>query len=629
MTIKKKLPVWTPQPKALETALKYANDVISGAILAGKYVKLAAKRFLEDLEHGHERNLFFDTKDAQHAVDFFGYLRHSKGEWGRGGGQPFVLEPWQVFIIANLFGWKMGREEDPENPGEWLYGPRRFLEAYVEVARKNGKSTLEAGIGLYMLVADGEPGAEVYSAATTRDQAKIIFDEADRMVSKSPKLKSLVQQSARAEKYRTNMAVVATASKFEPLSSEDDTLDGLNIHCGLLDELHAHPDRKLYDVLHEATMARKQALIAAITTAGYNRGSIGWTQHERCEKILEGVTGFENGDRLFAYIAAIDREDKVNNIPADRWDDEKCWIKANPNLGVSVNLDKLRAKCAAAKEDATAVNSFLCKHLNCWTSQEVRAINPEKWAACCVAGRFANPQELRAEALVALRGRLCFGALDISSKIDLSCFLLLFPPVPPRTARKPGTNELIEIPGDPLYRILPWFWMPEDNIPERVRNDRVEYDVWQRAGFLQTTPGNVIDQEFIRAEILKARSYFRIVDVGFDSWNNTQLSLQLEQSGLTMVDVRQGFRTLSEPFKEMQGLITSGRFEHYNNPVLKWNMSNLASTQDPAGNIKPDKAKSKEKIDGAVCLIMALSRVVANPGVRQNTDPSRGSINFL
>lgn len=617
---KKKLATWTPQPNALETALKYAKDVDTGAIVAGKYVKLAAKRFLEDLECAHLRGIFFDEEDAQHAVDFFGYLRHSKGEWGKGGGQPFILEPWQVFNVANLFGWKMGREENVDAPGEWIYGPRRFIEGYIEVARKNGKSTLEAGVGLYMVAADGEPGAEVYSAATTKDQAKIIFDEADRMVTKSPKLKSIIQQSARAEKYRTNMSVLATASKFEPLSSEDDTLDGLNIHCALVDELHAHPDRKLYDVLHEATMARRQPLVLAITTAGYNRQGIGYAQHLRCERILEGVTGFENGDRLFAYIAAVDE--------GDRWDDEKVWIKANPNLGVSVSLDKLRAKCSAAKEDATAVNSFLCKHLNRWTSQEVRAINPEKWAACCVAGKFADPKALREEAIKTLRGRLCMGALDLSSKIDLSCFLLLFPPLPPRATRD-ASGKVVEIPGDPLYRILPWFWVPEDNVQERVTKDRVEYDVWVREGFLQTTPGNVVDQEFIRAEILKARAYFRIAEIGFDSWNNTQLSLQLKQSGMTMVDVRQGFRTLSEPFKEVLALILGARFEHYNNPVLRWCMNNLASTQDPAGNIKPDKDKSKEKIDGAVALIMAMSRFVANPVVPNTTDPNRGTIRFI
>lgn len=624
---KKKLAVWTEQPKALETALKYANQVVNGGIVAGKYVKLAAKRFIDDLERAHLRGIFFDEEDAQHAVDFFGYLRHSKGEWGKGGGQPFVLEPWQVFIIANLFGWKMGREDNPEAPGEWIYGPRRFIEGYVEVARKNGKSTLEAGVGLYMLAADGEPGAEVYSAATTKDQAKIIFDEADRMVTKSPKLKSLIQQSARAEKYRTNMSVLATASKFEPLSSEDDTLDGLNIHCALVDELHAHPDRKLYDVLHEATMARRQALVLAITTAGYNRQGIGYAQHGRCERILEGVTSFENGDRLFAYIAAID-EAVPGGAAGDRWDDEKVWIKANPNLGVSVSLDKLRAKCSAAKEDATAVNSFLCKHLNRWTSQEVRAINPEKWALCCKAGKHADPKALREEAIKALRGRACMGALDLSSKIDLSCFLLLFPPVPARTIRD-AEGKVVEQPGDPLYRILPWFWVPEDNVQERVTKDRVEYDVWVREGFLQTTPGNVVDQEFIRTEILKARAYFRIAEVGFDSWNNTQLSLQLTQSGMTMVDVRQGFRTLSEPFKETLALILGARFEHYNNPVLRWCMNNLASTQDAAGNIKPDKEKSKEKIDGAVTLIMAMSRFVANPIVPNTNDPNRGTIRFI
>ena len=354
-----------PKIDAKEVALKYANDVLSGAIVAGKLLKLAAKRFLRDLKYGEARGLFFDPDAAQHVVDFFGCLKHSKGEWGAGGGQVFILAPWQVFILANMFGWMRAD------------GTRRFREVYIEVARKNGKSTFIAGIGLYMLLADGEPGAEIYSAATKKDQASIVFNEACNMRKKSNFL------ATRIAAPRGNLHVIATSSKFEPQSSEEDTLDGLNSHCLLIDELHAHKDRKLYDVLYESTKARRQPLTIAITTAGFDRQGICYKQRELGENILVGNTAADKGDSMFVFIACIDEK--------DNWADERNWYKANPNLGVSVKLDGLRESAQKAEQDPTALNSFLRKHLNVWTSQDTRWMPPDKWAACNQSGPVVRP----------------------------------------------------------------------------------------------------------------------------------------------------------------------------------------------------------------------------------------------
>jgi phage terminase large subunit-like protein len=613
-----------PKINAYEVALKYANDVISGQIVAGKLIKLAAKRFLRDLKFGHERGLRFDKDAAQHVVDFFGFLRHSKGEWGAQGGQIFILQPWQVFILANLFGWLRAD------------GTRRFREAYIEVARKNGKSTFIAGIGLYMLLADGEPGAEIYSAATKKDQAKIVFEEAVRMRSKSPFL------SSRINAPRGNLHVLETASKFEPLSADDNTLDGLNIHCALIDELHAHPNRLLYDVLYEATKARRQPLCLAITTAGYNRQGIAYKQREIGENILVGNVEAAKGDAFFAFIACMDEKD-AQGQPL-RWNDERNWAMANPNLGISVKLDALREAAAKAEQDPTSLNSFLRKHLNVWTSQDVRWMPPHKWAACNGAGPLISPKELRAAAFDKLKGRLCYGGIDLSSKIDLSAFVLVFPPVKElRTRRaKPQTQqdiyqrkpvefeEIIVKEGDPKWHILPWFFVPKDNITERVAKDRVEYDVWEREGFITATKGNAIDQQTIRSTVNAARGMFLIEEIGFDSWNATALSNELIEDGHKLVEVRQGYKTMSEPMKELMALVLSKDVEHYGNPVLSWCATNVAAEQDPAGNVKPDKEHSKEKIDGIVATIMALHRVVQNPNASsQNSVYNQRGIIFI
>src|SRR5208337_351620 len=605
-------PPSAPHIDAYKVAVKYATDVILGTIVAGKLLKLTAKRFIQDLKYGPERGITFDRKRAQHVVDFFGTLRHSKGEWGKGGGLPFILEPWQTFILANLFGFLR------------VDGTRRFREAHIEVARKNGKTTFLSGIGLYMMVADDEPGAEVYSIATTRDQSKIVFDEAVRMRKKSPYLAS------RVASYRNNLSVLETASKFEPQSADYGTADGKNTHCLIADELHQHPTRLLYDAFKESTVSRTQALCIAITTAGYDTQSFCFTQRKVMENILVGNMSAKDGDAIFAFIACIDDADK-DGKGGDNWEDEACWLKANPSLGVTVKLDSLREAAAKAKVDPTALNSFLCKHLNVWTNQEIRWMSPEKWAQCNAAGTFLSPKDLRLAAMERLKGRICIGGLDLSAKIDLTAFALVFPPIKEVVEKipKPQTRQQIQFrvpiefeekvvsPADPKWSVLVWFWVPEGRIAERVKKDRVRYDVWKNEGYLNTCPGDTINHEFVHNQIVELRKDYQFNDIAFDSWNAQWIANKLKEDGFKPEECRMGYKTMSEPMKELMGIVLGKRLEHYGDPILSWNAGNVSATTDATGSIKPDKEKSKEKIDGIVAVIMALARVCADPTLAQ------------
>ena len=589
---------WAPQIDAIEMAYKYAQDVLSGAVVASKLVIYAVKRYLEDLKRQEAEHPPFslDREAAQRVVNFFGCLKHSKGEWGN---ESFVLEPWQVFILVNLFGWYY-----PDSS-------RRFREAYIEVARKNGKTTFLAGIGLYLLVMDDEPGAEVYSAATKKEQARILFEEAARMRKASPFLSKRIE--VYGQKVCNRLAI--GAAKFEPLSSEDNTLDGLNIHGGLIDELHAHPDRKLWDVLYEATKSRRQPMMIAITTAGYDKGdtSICWNKRTTATSIRQGTISNAADkfayDSVFGFIACLDEGDDPF--------DEKNWPKANPNLVAGiVKIRGLREAATEAKSNPMALNSFLRKHMNIWTSQENKWMDPDKWKACNKAGIDANGARVshrvqRVAALEKLKGRRCFGGLDISSKVDLTAYVLVFPP----TAADPGT-----------WHVLGWYWVPELNIPDRVKKDKVPYDVWVREGYLQKTDGNVVDQDVIQTLVVHTKSLFQIQDAGYDSWNNTQLSLRLAQAGIKMLETRQGFKTFSEPMKETMALALSGKLEHYGDPILAWAVNNVEATSDPAGNIKPDKDKAKEKIDPAVAMLMAMARALATVTPAENPYNKRGII---
>ena len=540
------------EANSASVAKKYLADVLSGKVTVCKWVRLFCERHARDLVSGKRRGLYFDEAEAERVLRFFDFLRHSKGEWG---GQPFILSPWQQAYLWVLFGWRKAAT-----------GTRRFRISYLEVARKAGKSSLAAGIALYLLDADKEPGAEVYSAATKRDQAKIVHGEACRMVRASPLLKKFI--TVRSD----NMFVLDTNSKFEPLSSDYNSLDGLNIHGVIVDEVHAHKTRDLWDILETATGARRQPLMFAITTAGVSRQGICRELHNYLEKVLEGAI---EDDSFCGVIFTLDDGDDYAN--------EQVWVKSNPNLGVSVKLDDLRDKIRKSREAPAALNAFLRLHMNIWTQSDTRWIDPDAWAAC---GEQTPLEDLRKEP--------CYAGLDLSSTTDISAFVLKFP----RT-------------GD----VLSWFWVPEDEMEKRERRDRVPFSAWVRHGYVEATPGNVIDYEYIKQRIRQVAAEFRgLREIGYDPWNATQIAIQLEEEGFSVVPVRQGFQTLSPAAKELEREIMSGELKHGGNPVLRWMAANVVIARDPAENIKPDKGKSAERIDGIVALCMAISRQIQAEG---------------
>lgn len=536
----------------MHPAEQYIQDVLAGRVVVGKWVRLAVERHAKDLIHGHLRGLTFNRAKAEKAIRFYSFLKHSKGEWA---GKSFDLQSWQQFLLWCLFGW---RRAD---------GSRRFRMSYAEIARKNGKSTFAAGVGLELFAGDGEAGAEVYTAATKRDQAKIVHAEAVRMVKASADLRKFIHIS------KDNLACEMTQSKFEPLGADEDTLDGLNVHGAIVDELHAHKTRGVLDVLDSATGSRRQPLIFIITTAGAGRVGVCWDMHQYAEKILEGII---EDDTFFAIVYAIDE--------ADDWKDERVWVKANPSIGVSVKLDDLQRKSKKAQQMLTFQNEFLRKHMNRWTEQAQRWLRMEKWRACA----DPIPDE-------ALRGRQCYIGLDLSTKLDIAAAAFVFPPVA----------------MDRRWRFKVRFWVPEDTAVAREEQSRVPYATWGKKGYLALTPGNVIDYEFIRTQIEQDAQLFEVVELGYDPWNATQLVLQLQAQGMTVVEVRQGYQSLNSPAKELEKMLVSEGMAHDGNPVLDWMASNVAVESDPAGNIKPSKSKSTEKIDGIAAIVTGMARAMA------------------
>jgi phage terminase large subunit-like protein len=546
---------------------QYIADVIAGRIVTCHWIQQACQRHLDDLQHGPERGLRFDEAAGAKVLKFFSILHHSKGEWA---GHLIELEPWQQFMLWTLFGWKRAD------------GTRRFRTAYIEVARKNGKSTIGAGVGLYLMTADGESGAEIYAAATKRDQARITHSEAIRMVRSSPMLKK------RIKIFRDNLNIEGTASKFEPLGADSDTMDGLNIHGAIVDEIHAHKTRDVWDKLDTGTGARRQPLLFGITTAGYDRQSLCWTLNEYTKKILDRVV---DDDSFFGMVFTLD--------DADDWQDEATWIKANPNLNVSKKLDDLRRKADRAKEMPSAQNSFLRLELNVWTQSETKWMPIEHWRQCGMPLDYSK-----------LSGRKCYAGLDLSSTSDLTAWVLVFPP----------------LPGEDVYLVLPRFWIPEDNLQKRVHDDRVPYDVWLRGGHLMSTPGNVIDYDFIFDQVEKDAKAFKVEEIAFDRWGAARVVNVLQAKGLTCVEFGQGFASMSPPMKELERLVMSHKIAHGNNPVLNWMADNVVANLDAAGNIKPDKERSREKVDGIVALIMGLDRAMRNSQRPRSIYETRGLV---
>lgn len=550
--------VAAPPAKVACRTTAYAEAVVTGEIVTGNLVRQACERHLRDLAEGATRGLWWDQDAADRAIDFFGHLRQSKGRWA---DKPLELQPWQAFCIGSTFGWQ--RWSEPYE--RWI---RRFKYSLVEIARKNGKTTIGAGVGLYLLDFDNEPGAEVYAAATKRDQAKICWTEAASMVKKTPSLARRIKDVPS----RANLHVIETASKFEALGADSDTTDGLNPHGAIIDELHAHRDRKLVDVLETALGAREQPLFFYITTAGVAGESIYKEIHDYAVRVVEGLV---EDDQWFGYIATLD--------PDDDWTDPGNYIKANPGLGVTVQLEELIQERDHAMEVPGRQNAFRRLRLNCQTEQVSRWLDVATWDA------GSAPR-----ALESLRGRSCYAGLDLASTTDIAALSLLFP------------DE------DGGFYTTQLFWVPEDGMWKRADKDRVPYPLWRNQGWLEATPGNITDYDVIRERIKQLADDlgFTIRELAYDRWNATQLITQLGGDGLTVVPIGQGYASLTAPSKELEKLLLGGLLRHDGNPVMKWMVGNVAVEQDPAGNLKPSKAKSTERIDGVVALIMALARAM-------------------
>ena len=498
---------------------------------------------------------------AEYVVSFIENLKHTKGEWHN---KPFILLPWQKEIIRNLFGVI---KED---------GYRQFTTGYVEIPKKQGKTELGAALALYMLTADGEWGAEIYSCAADRAQASLIYQVAVDMIGLSPALQKRLKIVASQKR----IVYPAMNSFYQVLSSEAFTKHGINPHAVLFDEIHV-ANREMFNVMtHGAADARRQPLNFLITTAGNDRHSIGFEVHQKAEDIIKGR---KVDSSFYPVIYAADE--------GDDWTDPKVWRKANPSLGVTVAEEKMAIACESAKQNPAEENLFRQLRLNQWVKQSIRWMPMHNWEMC------STPVDAEK-----LKGRECYGGLDLSSSIDITAFVLVFPPVP----------------DDDKFYVMPFFWIPEENMNLRVRRDHVPYDIWEREGHLKTTEGNVIHYGFIEKFIEKLWEDYNIKEIAFDRWGAVQMTQNLEGAGFTVVPFGQGYKDMSPPTKELMKLVLEKRIAHGGHPVLSWMMDNIHIRTDPAGNIKPDKEKSTEKIDGAVAMIMALDRAIRNEGSKFN-----------
>jgi phage terminase large subunit-like protein len=533
----------------------YAREVCDGRVPAGRLHRLACERHLRDLAGSPANGLAWSWPTGDKVCRFFRLLKHFKGAgWAN---KPIELQPWQVFIVGSLFGWLRAD------------GRRRFRNAFIELPRGNGKSTLIAGIGLWMAFFDGEPGAEVYIVATKRDQAREVFRYNRQMVLKSGAIRKRGVQALKHQLYSES-----TESKLEPLGADADTLDGLRPHCGIADEVHKHRSPELIEVIESGMGTRDQPLMLLITTAGDDDASVYGQHHQLSVNVLERDVDLAE---WFTFIACAD--------PEDDWTTDETSRKANPNYGISVKPDflnkEIRKALANPQEQAKVRRLYLGQKVGA----EGRYIPKAAWDACA---RTIDEAELRT--------RPCYFGLDISSKVDLTALVLIW-----------------VLPGDTFF-MQPFFWMPAATLTDRKRQDRVPYDLWRDQGVLEATPGNVVDQTHIRQRIVLEATRWKLQEVTFDPWNSTQLMVQLgEEDGLTCVEVRQGSRSLSEPTKALLELVLAGRLLHGNHPVMNWQIANLRVKRDVNDNVQPDKQQSRSRIDGPSALITGLSRARLAP----------------
>jgi phage terminase large subunit-like protein len=539
----------------VDATTDYANRIAVGEIVAGPWVRLAAKRHLRDLEEGPARGLIWRPELADRAVQFIECLRHYQGSVA---GKLFILSDWQRFIVGSCFGWYAAE------------GQRRFRIAYVEIGKGNGKTPLAAAVALYGLVADGEAGAEVYSAATSREQAGICFNDAKQFVLACTPLMNRLQVG------HSNIAYLATSSFLRTVSAEGRGLDGKRPHIVVVDELHEHPTAQVVEKMRAGTKGRTRALIFEITNSGYDQTTVCFEHHDYSIKVLQGVV--EN-DSWFAYIAALDKDDEP-------FDDETCWLKANPNIGVSLTQQYLREQVREAKDIPSKRNLVLRLNFCRWTEASESWVDLDAWDRC------ATPVQTSA-----LRKRKCYGGLDLASVSDFNALAWIFPP----------------LKEDGLWEVLLRLYLPEGAVRKMREKKRLPVDAWVHEGLITITPGNVTDYGFIKRDVRADMEQFDVQEIAFDRFNSSQLVTDLQDDvGALMVGFGQGYGSMSGPIKELERIYMSGRLAHGGHKVLRWMATNVVATHDPAENVKFDRDRSTEKIDGMVALAMALGRAIAS-----------------
>lgn len=544
----------------------YIQKVVSGNKTAGELEILSVKRHISDIKNSKKTGFIFDRKAALKAFAFFSLLRHSKGEFS---GQKFELSDWQAFIVWCLFGWKRAD------------GTRRFRYAYVEVARKNGKTTFAAAIALYMMILDGEEGAEIYMAATTRGQARICWTEAKNMVGKSSALDKKISRWSHA------LTMESTLSKMEPLSRDSDKLDGLNPHFAVIDEFHAHKTDDLYNVLKSATGARRQPMLFTITTAGFDKLGPCFSMRRTYIDILKGI---KDQDNTFVIIFTLD--------DGDDWKDPKNWIKSNPNLGISLKADYMDEEFnSAINRGGSEEVNFKTKNLNVWVDAPVVWIPDEMVTACRHGVTDAD-----------LEGEECYGGLDLASHVDITALCLYFPK---------------------LVAAKMFYWIPEAKINEE--SDRVDYRRWVAEGRIFATEGNVIDIDEQVDKMYSIIKKYNCRNIAYDpakAYHGTVQGLQKKGFSSLLDEFQQGIRTMSEPTRELERLVSSAEIDLMGDPVLRWMFRNAVAVTDANDNIKLHKGKSQNKIDGLIALINAIGGYMSGAKPEPYKDSEVKFLNF-
>lgn len=541
---------------------------MSEIILPAKTIIRPKKKEIISLKDSIHQPRFYSDRLADKAVNFIKLLKHTKGEHA---GRRFGLQHWQEDgILRPLFGTVY---ED---------GTRVYRTAYLSTGRKNGKTELGAGIALFMLFADNEPAAEVYSCAGDKEQASTIFNAGKTMVESNKALR----KKCRIIESQKRIYVPKTNSFWRVLSADARLKHGFNASAVFYDELHVAKDSELWDVLSTSMGARRQPLMVAMTTAGFDLTTICGQQYTRAKDKLKGTI---DAPTVFSYIAEAGEKDD--------WADPATWRKANPNLGISISVKYIQEKYEEAKDNPAKENTFRRLTLNQWTSSESKWIPDHVWQ---LGNKPVNP--------VYLKGRPCFGGLDLASTDDLAAFVLLFPFYKDGKDEAGKKTRVID-----FIKMLPTFWIPKDNARERSKKHDVNYEAWIKQGYVKATEGNVIDYQFIKQHIIETSKIYNIRDIAYDRWGAQMLVQALTDEKITVVPMGMGFVSLAGPTKEFETFLRRGQLHHGNNPVLNWMIANTTVQQDAAGNIKPSKEKSKKKIDGIMAGVMATDRVSRNP----------------